>query len=83
MELYVAVTEYECYDCAGDRMYFLNLLGIGTTQTKAKEILNNAYDKLKDEKHPWTKWRVYKVEADSLDLKSFDIKNRRDVVYSI
>ena len=49
MKLYVAVTKYECYDCAGDRMYFQRVLGVFTTIKNAKEGLDNAYEKLHEE----------------------------------
>lgn len=83
MKLYIAITKYECYDISGERMYFQRVLGVFTTLQKAKEGLDNAYEKLHEDLHPWVRWHVFEVEADSLDVKSFYFKNRVDSVYSI
>ena len=83
MKLYVAVTKYECYDCAGDRMYFQRVLGVFTSIKNAREGLDNAYEKLHEELHPWTRWCVYEVSADDFNFKSFDFENRYNKVYSI
>ena len=80
MKLYVVVTEYNCYDCAGDQMYFQHVLGVCTSKESAKKCLDNAYEKLHNKRHPWTRWNIYEVNADSLDFESFDFEHRHDPI---